>query len=438
MKITLICPTFYDPEGQLFKPKKAMIPPLSILYLAGLTPPEHTVTVVDEAVQEIDFDAPVDLVGITSTSINIRRAYEVADEFRRRNIPVVMGGIHVTTLPEEAQAHADCVVLGEGDDAWPALLRDFAEGRLLPRYQLPPRDNLAGLPHPRYDLIDTPRYITPPFSATAILPVQTARGCPHNCDFCSVTQFWGKRIRLRPIADIVEEVRRSGARVVLFTDDNFFAQPKRARELCAALQPLNIRFFCQIDSISHKREGLIQDAAAAGCILAFVGFESMNPRALAELNKGFNKPDEYAALIRTLHASGIGIYASIMFGLEQDDAAIVDETVDFLIQNKADIAAFFRLVPFPGTALYERLKANGQLVKDDWWLHLGTGIKTLVQYQHAPAVADALVKQANKRFYTLASIARRFGLPRLWQLLPVVMNLQSRKKMKQSGGSCSF
>ena len=438
MKIKLICPTFYDPEGKLFRPKKAMLPPLSLLYLAGLSPSRHEISIADEAVRTIDFAEPVDLVGITTTSINIRRAYEIADEYRKRKVPVVLGGIHATTMPQEAQAHADAVVLGEADDSWPVLLEDVERGALQAQYSMPPRDDLAGLPHPRFDLVDPACYLRPPSSALPILPVQTARGCPHNCDFCSVTKFWGRKIRYRPIADIVEEVRGSGARVVLFTDDNFFASPTRAQELCEALKPLNIRFFCQIDATSYKREGLIKAAADAGCLLAFVGFESLNTRALADLNKQFNKPTEYASLVRILHANEIGIYASIMFGLEYDDQTTVDDTVSFLIDNKADIAAFFRLTPFPGTGLYERLKANGQLVDNEWWLHLGTGLKSLVRYPDETLTADMLVKQANKRFYALGSIFHRYGLPRRWQLLPFLMNLQSRKKMLRSKGSCSF
>jgi len=438
MKIKLICPTFYDPEGNLFHPGKAMLPPLSLLYLAALVPPKHKVSIVDETVQPVDFVDPVDVVGITTTSINIRRAYEIADEYRRRNVTVVLGGIHATTLPQEALEHADVVVLGEADDSWPTLLDDAARGDLQTIYDQPRREDLTGLPHPRYDLIEPKHYLIPPFSKLPILPVQTARGCPHNCDFCSVTKFWGKKIRFRPIEEIVEEIQLSQARVVFFTDDNFFASLTRARELCDALKPLHIRFICQIDATSYKREELIHAAADAGCRLAFVGFESLNTRALADLNKQFNKPDEYASLIRILHENEIGIYASIMFGLEYDDQATVDTTVKFLIENKADIAAFFRLVPFPGTGLYERLKDNHQLVHDEWWLHLGTGLKSLVRYEGETVTADALVKQANQQFFNFGSILRRYGFPRRWQLLPFIMNLSSRKKMIKSKGSCSF
>ncbi len=161
MKITLICPTFYTPNGDLFRPAKAMMPPLSTIFLAGLVPPHHQVSVIDEAVQTVDFDAPVDVVGLTSTSINIRRGYEIADEYRRRGVKVIMGGIHASMLPGEALAHVDAVVEGEAEDSWPEVLRDIEQGTLRQSYRHPKRDSLAGLPCPRYDLVAADRYVKP-------------------------------------------------------------------------------------------------------------------------------------------------------------------------------------------------------------------------------------------------------------------------------------
>lgn len=438
MKIKLICPTFYTPNGDLFRPVKAMMPPLSPLFLAGLVPAHHSVSVVDEAVQSLDFDEPVDLVGITTTSINARRSYEIGDEYRRRGVTVVIGGIHASTLPEEAMEHADAVVLGEAEDSWPELIGDVERGTLRKSYRQVARESLAGLPSPRYDLIAADRYVRPPWSKLPLLPVQTTRGCPHNCDFCSVTRFWGKRIRFRPIPEVVAEIKASKGRTVFFTDDNFFASPKRTQELCEALVPLKIRFMCQIDTTARERDALVRAAAKAGCFMAFVGVESMDPRSLAELNKQFNKPDEYANLIRLLHKHSIGAYTSIMFGLDHDDAQTVDSTVDFLIRNKVDLAAFFRLTPFPGTALFERMKGRDQLVDSQWWLHLGTGIRSLVKYQDKASISDELVIRANKRFYSLGSIGRRYSRLGGFKAVPFLLNLSARKKMLATGGACSF
>ena len=271
-----------------------------------------------------------------------------------------------------------------------------------------------------------------------MLPVQTTRGCPHNCDFCSVTQFWGKQIRFRPIPDVIADIKASKAKVVFFTDDNFFANSKRTQELCEALVPLKIRFMCQIDTTARQRDALVQAAAKAGCFMSIIGIESLDPRSLAEFNKKFNKPEEYANLIHMLREHAIGVYASIIFGLEHDDHQTVDTTVDFLIRNKADLGAFFRLTPFPGTVLYERMKEKDQLVDEQWWLHLGTGIRSLVKYDGKTSISDALVKHANKRFYSLGSIARRYARFKGVKLVPLLLNLNSRKKMLQSDGSCSF
>jgi radical SAM superfamily enzyme YgiQ (UPF0313 family) len=438
MRIKVICPTFYTPSGVLFKPQTAMMPPLSILHLAGLIPNGHDVSVLDEAVQHQDFGDPVDLVGITTTSINARRAYEIADEYRRRGVRVAMGGIHASTLPDEALQHADSVVVGEAEDSWPQLVNEAAAGPIRTRYELPRRNSLAGLPCPRYDLIDPTLYVRAPFHSLPMLPIQTARGCPHNCDFCSVTRFWGRQLRMRPTDEVVEEIRRSRAQTIFFTDDNFFANPRRSQELCEALRPLGIRFFCQIDSTSRKREDLIHSAARAGCFLAFVGFESLSTSNLSGLNKQFNRPEEYAELIRILHANRIGVFASIMFGLEHDTLASVRQTTDFLIANHVEMGAFFRLTPFPGTSLFERMKTKGCIVDEHWWLHLGTGATSLIRYPNQPVGADELVKQANVDFYSWTSILRRFSLPRRPRLVLLLLNMQSRRKMLKSGGSCSF
>ncbi len=437
MNIRLIYPTFYTPEGRLFQPPRALVPPLSVLLLAALVPPPHRVAITDETVEPVDFESPADLVGITTTSINVRRAYELADQYRRRGVPVVLGGIHASVRPDEAGAHADSLVLGEAEDAWPELLRDLESGALRPTYARPRRDSLAGLPQPRYDLIRPDRYLRPPFSRLPILPVQTARGCPHNCDFCSVTRFWGTHIRTRPIDEVVAEIRASGGRTFLFTDDNFFARPARTLALCEALAPLRIRFLCQIDTTLHRKHELIRAAARAGCFMAFVGMESLNPVSLAHYNKRFNKPEEYARLIRALRARRIAVFASLMFGLADDTPDTVDTTVAFLIRNRVDLAAFFRLTPLPGTALYERLAAAGHLEDPQWWLHLGTGLRTLIRYDRPGPASDVLVKRANRRFFSWPSMARRLaGFPP--RFVPLLLNMSARRKAIHSEGSCSL
>ena len=191
MKIKLICPTSYDLDNKLIKVNTATLPPLSILYIAGLTPRQHDVAIVDECVQSIDFDEPVDLVGITSMTFTAKRAYQIADEFRKRNVKVVMGGIHALVLPEEALSHADAVVCGEADELWETVLEDVLNDDLKRTYQTAQRPSLDNLPPPRFDLLDISKYVRLPFRHGPSMPIQTARGCPFNCEFCSVSKFWG-------------------------------------------------------------------------------------------------------------------------------------------------------------------------------------------------------------------------------------------------------
>ena len=301
MKIKLICPTTYELDHKLIKLKKATVPPLSILYIAGLTPKEHNVKIVDECVQTIDFDEPVDLVGISVMSSTAKRAYEIADEFRRRNVTVVMGGIHASSVVEEALEHANTVVIGEADDSWKIVLQDASNGKLKRTYKYKRKDPLDNLPHPRFDLLDTNKYIRLPFRRSPNIPVQTARGCPFNCDFCTVSKFWGNKIRFRPIKEVIDEITLSNADTVFFTDDNFVANPRRTLELCDALSRLKIKYFCQIDSLAFKHPEIIQGLKKSGCFMVFVGFESINKENLKTINKGFNKPEDYQTLIKMFH-----------------------------------------------------------------------------------------------------------------------------------------
>jgi radical SAM superfamily enzyme YgiQ (UPF0313 family) len=434
MRIKIICPTLFDPNNHLVKLRRTSSPPLSILYLAGLTPPEHDVQLVDEVVQSLDFEEPVDLVGITSATVAVRRAYQIADEFRRRNVKVVMGGIHATSLPNEALAHVDTVVMGEGDEIWPTVLKDAQQGSLRRTYQGTPRESLEKLPFPRFDLVDKSKYVRLPFRKTTICPVQTARGCPHHCDFCSVSVFWGRKVRFRPVEDIVAEIRYSQADTIFFTDDNFLAHPRRTRELVEALTPLNIRYICQFDTLAYREPELIRAIARSGCFLAFVGFESLKTRILADVNKPFNNPSQYSELIRLLHKNGINIYASFMIGFEHDDFDTARTTADFLIDQKVSLASFFRLAPYAGTPLYDRLNQDGFLVDKTWWLRTGE-LNSLVKFPGKPYTAEELSSSAMRRFFSLSSILKRFFPLPLFKIPLLGQNLYIYKQLKRLKGA---
>ena len=433
MNIKIILPTCYDEHGKLLKVGKVVFPNLTILYLAGMVPKEHPVTVTDESLQDIDFDTPTDLVGISVNTPNASRAYEVADEFRKRGVTVVLGGIQPTFLPDEARPHADALVIGEAEDAWPALIRDREHGDLKPLYRSARRESLANLAHPRFDLIDYAKYVRLPFRRSPMIPIQTARGCPHDCEFCSVSEFWGQKLRVRPVEEVVAEIQLSRADTFFFTDDNFFADTRRARQLMEALVPLKIKYFCQLDTTVARHPELLKLLAQSGCMLSFIGIESLSPASLKRMKKGFNRPEEYKTLFQLLHRHGINVYASIIVGFDGDDQALIHDTVDFLIKQRTSVAAFFPLTPFPGTPLYDRLKSEQRLIADDWWLGSDYASRFIrIKYGPGEATNVELRKLAMERFYALPSIVKRYRVPGRNRLLPLLINMEIRRRIKKS------
>ncbi len=431
MKIKLISPTTYELNNRLIKVKQATVPPLSILYIAGLTPKEHDIKILDECVQSIDFDEPVDLVGITSMTSTAKRAYEIADEFRRRNVKVIMGGIHVSSVVEEALEHADTVVIGEADDAWKIVLQDASNGKLKRTYEYKRKDPLDNLPYPRFDLLDTTKYIRLPFRRSPNIPIQTARGCPFNCDFCTVSKFWGNKIRFRPIKDVVNEITMSNADTVFFTDDNFVANQKRTLELCDALSRLKIKYLCQIDSLAFKYPEIIKALKKSGCFMVYVGLESINKDNLKDINKGFNKPENYPKLIEMLHSNKISMHACCILGFENDDPKAAKETVNFLINQKVEMASFFRLTPLPGTRLFERLNMQGVLIDKKWWLARDVAVEEIIKYPNNPYTPGELKSIAMKHFFSWKSILKRFFPPNIFKLDALLFNIITYKRVKK-------
>ena len=262
------------------------------------------------------------------------------------------------------------------------------------------------------------------------MPIQTARGCPFNCEFCSVSKFWGNKIRFRPIDDIVNEIKLSKSDTFFFTDDNFVANPKRTLELCQALIPLKIKYICQIDSLAFKNPEIIAALRKSGCFMAFVGFESIRSGTLAGISKSFNKPDNYPKLIQMLHTNKINVYASIILGFEKDDPRIAEETASFLIDHKVGLASFFRVTPLPGTRMFEQLDQQGFLVDNRWWLTRGEGEESLVKYPDNPYTGEQLTAIAMKNFYSAKSILKRFLPFKAFQLDVMPFNYSFYKKVK--------
>ena len=349
MKLLLIQPSHLLNGGRVYKPRWPWLPNLTMPTIAALTPPDVKVTIIDEYVQEIDFDAPVDLVGLTAVITQSTRAYQIADQFRRRGVPVVMGGHHASTLPEEALQHCDAVVIGEAEGIWPTVIEDAKRGKLEPLYQMNGYPSLEGLPKPRLSLLPLHRY------CTSFFPIQTTRGCPFHCDFCAVTSFFGGTYRFRPAEEVVEEVKAISSRNIFFVDDNIAANPSRAKELFQALIPLRLRWLSQANLTIANDPELLDLTVKSGCFALFIGLESLSEANLKQVGKTFNRPAEYPEAIRRIQKAGIHIWASFIFGLDDDDETVFERTVRFLEQNRLPMASFFAYVPLPGTRAARRM-----------------------------------------------------------------------------------
>ncbi len=402
----------YHRVGELLKFDKAFIPSITMPTLAALTPPEVEVRIIDEHVDGIDFGSSADLVGITCHTFSASRAYEIADEFRKRGKKVLLGGIHPTVLPDEAGAHADSVVIGEVEDLWEKIVADHRAGELKTVYR-------AGFPNlhreviPRIDLINLKRYVNMPFSRLPTIPIETSRGCPYGCDFCSVTKFYGSHHRSKPIANVINEIKAIGAKYYFFCDVNIGANTKRAKELFTAITPLKIKWAGQFNIAAAKDPELLKLARQSGCYAAYLGIESICEASLRSVNKKINRISEYAEQLRTFHRCGIPIHASFVFGLDEDNESVIEQTVEFVDRNHIDKVTYYFLFPLPGTEQYERLKREGRMVHDKYWLDKDRPLLD-VHYQPKKISRERLIEkfwEANDRTFSWGSIIKRLLLP---------------------------
>lgn len=384
------------------------MPTLGLLRVAGATPPGWAVTIVDEKVAPLDVSQPVDLVGITGMTPAIDRAYQIADAFRARGVPVVMGGIHVSMLPEEALGHCDAVVIGEAEGLWPRLLADFRQGRMQRCYRHEAFPALSALGRPDWSLYEGKRYL--PFHC-----VETSRGCPHGCDFCSVTNYFGGSYRTRPPAEVEEEIRTlrpfAGRfilqNVVFFVDDNIAGKRHTARDLLTRLIPYQLKWVGQASTAIARDEELLVLCRRSGCMGLLIGFETLSAERLAAVRKGFNHPEGYLDAIRKLHDHGLGVSGAFVFGLDGDDAGVFDRTYEFVQKAKLESPYFSILTPYPGTGLYRRLAAEGRLIDHDWSNYNTNNVVYRPVGMTAQELFDGYFRLQNA-VHTFPAIARRF------------------------------
>ncbi len=374
--------------------------------LAALTPPEHEVSIVGEHLgDEVAYDDTVDLVGITAMTLQARRAYEIADEYRRRGKTVVLGGIHASVLPDEALQHADAVAIGEAENLWPAIIEDARHRRLKKKYRASELTNLDTLPNYRRDLAHHR-------SSFSVHPVQAARGCPYDCSFCSATLFSGRKYRFRPVENVVAEIRALDSRVVFFLDDNIFARPEYSRRLFTELRKLDVLWIGQASlHLTASNPALLKLAQESGCAGLFVGIESLTEENLRSSNShSKNRAGTAAAIgdsLRVIHDHGIVVMAGVIFGFDGDGPDVFERTADFLDEQKVGLASFSALTPFPGTRLRDEMLAESRITDDDW-AHYDACTSVFTPRSMTAAELQAGTRRAGVNFYSTARILRRF------------------------------
>ena len=360
MKLLLILPKNERSYwGGVSKSGKAGFVRLNLPTIAALTPTDWDVEILDARVKPVDYDAKADLVGITGFTAEMPGAYEIADNFRKKGVKVVMGGIHVSALPDEALQHADAVVIGEAELVWHKLLLDFKRGELKQKYKADKLCDMENMVIPRRNLLNREMY-------SGFYTLQATRGCPFNCDYCAVTAFFGQEFRTRPIDEVIEEIKGFGSKKFFFMDDNIVGRPKYAKELFQKLIPLKVIWGSQASITMAKDPELLNLYARSGGRYAFIGFESLSQKSLENLHKGWNSAKDYKEAIKKIHDVGINIIGSFVFGLDEDDSSVFKTTFDFIMETNMDAAQFHILTPLPGTVTYSLLEKEGRIIDRDW------------------------------------------------------------------------
>src|SRR3990172_2925897 len=404
MKLLLLSPS----HKCLKKLKAIKIPQLSLHILASLTPNDVEITIVDEEIREIDFSLDFDLVGISCMTATANRGYQLSDTFRQRGSKVVLGGIHPTILPQEAIRHADAVVIGEAEGCWADVINDFRKGKLQKFYHIPAPD-LSKVPFPRRDFhIDKAL-----FNCVGLL---TTRGCPYACEFCSVTDFYGGKIRHRPVSMVVEDIKQSGSKTFLILDDNVAGHPEYSRELFEALIPLGIRWIGQSSISLAKDKEMLKLCRHSGCAALFFGLESVSPSSLLGMKKTLGSIEETEEAIKIIQDHGIAFHPSIVLGFDTDTKAIFDDTLEFLARTKLPTLALHVLTPYPGTRIYQRFKDQGRIISYDWSHYDHSTVVFLPKNMTPQELAEGHY-YVQSEFYSFSSIVRH--IPFLLRVSPI-------------------
>ncbi|HEX6513536.1 MAG TPA: radical SAM protein [Chloroflexota bacterium] len=400
MHVKMILPALLEAHDPGWRPiKYALFPPLGLATLAAYLDPSDHVTLRDEHVQSLDLDDEADLVVMSVYITSAYRAYRLADAYRARGAFVALGGLHVTSMPDEAAQHADTIFIGPGEEAWPRFLEDLRRGQPRPRYVARQR-NLQGAPPIRRDLIDRRRYLCPN-------SIVVSRGCPHHCDFCYKDAFYkgGKSFYVQAVDEALAEIERLPGRHVYFLDDHLLGHPRFAAELFEGMRGMG-RVFQGASTVNAVLQGdLIEKAAQAGMRSVFIGFETLSSDNLRRHAKLQNLAHDYDAAIRRVHSSGVMVNGSFVFGLDADGPDVFDRTVEWAISRGLETATFHIMTPYPGTALHQRLEAEGRII-DRNWDHYNTRRVVYRPERLSASQLQAGYDRAYRDFYRWRNIAR--------------------------------
>ena len=414
MKITFILPAIGKKPGQKYIGTWKM-EPLTIAALQALTPEDVETELFDDRIELINYDTVTDLVCITVETYTAKRSYAIAERFRAKGVPVVLGGYHVTLCPEEAAAMGDSLLLGNAETVWGEMLEDVRQGALKPLYR-----GQVG----EYDVLPDKRI----FAGKKYLPialVETGRGCNHSCEFCAISSYYCSHYYARQHSLIAQDLQASKHKYSFLVDDNLVANRENAMGIFRAIAPLGIKWAGQGTLSMARDPELLKAMKDSGCEIILIGFESLNKDNLRQMNKSFNlQVGERDELVRRIHDAGIGIYATFVFGYDHDDASTIADAVAFAKKHNFYTAAFNHLLPFPGTPLYRRLEEEVRLLYDKWWLADGYNYGE-VAFRPKLLTADqlsSLCRDARKEFAAPATVLRR-GFASLGRTSPLLWGL---------------
>jgi radical SAM superfamily enzyme YgiQ (UPF0313 family) len=404
--------------------------PLTLPYLAALTPKDWEVTLVDEQLQDIDFDAKPDLVAITSWTVHSIRGYDVARKFRDQGIPVIMGGPHVWFHPEEASKHCDAIGIGEGEPIWSKMLEDAAAGQLQKVYQAPQMKSIADLPLPRWDMLDLRKY--GPFKTFSLM---SSRGCPMQCEFCSERLYLGGGFRVRPVEDVIADIKHTGSKNVFFGDSDFGGKRAHAMKLMEAMIPLKLRWSALWTSFLCYDDEYMDLAQRSGLLHVNMGLESIDRDTLKGMNKNFNKVDRYSEMLGNLRRRGISYSLNFIFGWDTEQQGVFEHTLEFLHKEKVPVAYFNILCPEKGTMFFEKMKADDRILRLE---DIGRFPGEFCHIKPKNFSAEEIEKNVQDmylKFYSWKSMLKRLPPPVTQSnIASWVVNISQRKLAQRSQG----